>query len=117
MIKSLKKWLLKPILNSARPDFCEHILDRALLEKWPVKKTHEPFIVEFPIPYGCEVNPHAYTAFTTHQKTGFPAQYLVCIPNGVAAGGGSQKSNGGSAVKPWLRRKMAAQLSAVSLPV
>ena len=88
MIKLLKKYLLNPIINSARPDFCEHILDRALLEKWMVKKTHEPFIVEFPIPYGCEVNPDAYTAFTTHQKTGFPAQYLVCIPNGVAAGGG-----------------------------
>jgi len=84
----LKKCLLNPIVNSARPDFCEHILDRALLEKWTVKKTHEPFIVEFPIPYGCEVDFHAYTSFTTHQKTGFPAQYLVCIPNGVAAGGG-----------------------------
>jgi capsular polysaccharide biosynthesis protein len=88
MIKLLKKCLLNPIINSARPDFCEHVLDRALLERWTVKKTHEPFIVEFPIPHGCEADPHAYTSFATHQKAGFPAQYLICIPNGIAAGGG-----------------------------
>ena len=88
MIKLLKKCFLKPIINSARPDFCEHILDRALLEKWLVRKTHEPFILELPVPKGCEVDPTAYDSFTTHQRTGFPAQYLVCIPNGVAAGGG-----------------------------
>ena len=45
MIKLLKKYLLNPIVNSARPVLCEHVLDRALLEKWTVKKTHEPFIV------------------------------------------------------------------------
>ncbi len=88
MIKLLKKYLLTPLINSARPDFCEHILDRALLEKWPVKKTHEPFILECPIPKGCEAYQTAYNAFTAHQRTGFQAQYLMCIPNGVAAGGG-----------------------------
>jgi len=88
MIKLLKKYLLNPIINSARPYLCEHVLDRALLEKWTVKKIHEPFIVEFPIPHGCESDPHAYASFITHQKVGFPGQYLVCIPDGVAAGGG-----------------------------
>src|SRR5262249_12706270 len=87
MIKLLRR-LLNPIINSARPDFCEHILDRALLEKWTVKRTHEPFILEFSIPKGCEANQTAYNTFTIHQRTGFPAQYLACIPNGVAAGGG-----------------------------
>jgi capsular polysaccharide biosynthesis protein len=86
--KLLKKYLWNPINNSARPDFCEHILDRALLEKWPVKKIHEPFILDLPIPKGCEVDETAKNAFTMHQRTGFPAQYLVGIPNGVAAGGG-----------------------------
>jgi capsular polysaccharide biosynthesis protein len=88
MLKLLKKYLWKPIINSARPDFCEHILDRALLERWTVKKTHEPFILELPVPKGCEVNSTAYDTFAAHQRTGFPAQYLVCIPNGVAVGGG-----------------------------
>ena len=88
MLKSLKKRLLNPVVNTARPDFCEHILDRALLEKWPVKKTHEPFILELPVPKGCEADPAAHDAFTMHQRTGFPAQYLVGIPNGIAAGGG-----------------------------
>jgi len=88
MIKLLKKSLWHPIVNSARPDFCEHILDRALLEKWPVKKIHEPFILDLPFPNGCEADPSANDAFTTHQRTGFPAQYLVRIPEGVAAGGG-----------------------------
>jgi capsular polysaccharide biosynthesis protein len=88
MLKLLKKYLWKPIVNSARPRLCEHILDRALLEKWPVNKTHEPFILNLPIPSGCEVDRTAEAAFIMHQRTGFPAQYLVCIPNGVAAGGG-----------------------------
>jgi capsular polysaccharide biosynthesis protein len=88
MLKLLKKYLWDPIVNSARPDFCEHIMDRALLEKWPVKKTHEPFILDLPIPNGCEIDPMAKTAYTMHQRTGFQPQYLVGIPNGVAAGGG-----------------------------
>jgi len=88
MLKLLKKCLWNPLVNSARPDFCEHILDRALREKWPVKKTHEPFILDLPIPNGCEADPAAQAVFTMHQRTGFPAQYLVGIPNGVAAGGG-----------------------------
>lgn len=88
MIKLLKSYLWNPINNSARPGFCEHILDRALLERWPVKKTHEPFILDLPIPNGCEVDPAARAVFMMHQRTGFPAQYLVGIPKGVAAGGG-----------------------------
>src|ERR1700722_9730808 len=88
MLKPLKKYLWNTINSSARPDFCEHILDRALLEKWPVKKIHEPFILDLPIPNGCEIDPRAKNVFTMHQRMGFPAQYLVCLPNGVAAGGG-----------------------------
>jgi capsular polysaccharide biosynthesis protein len=83
-----KRFLWNPIVNSARPGFCEHILDRALLEGWPVKKTHEPFILDLPIPNGSEVDGGAHDAFKLHQRTGFPQQYLVGIPNGVAAGCG-----------------------------
>ncbi|HEY2328518.1 MAG TPA: glycosyltransferase 61 family protein [Verrucomicrobiae bacterium] len=91
----MKRYLWNPIVNSARPDFCERILDRALLEKWPVKKTHEPFILDLPIPRGCEADPAAHAAFTMHQRTGFPAQYLVGIPNGVAAGAGLVRLSSG----------------------
>lgn len=84
----LRKALWRPIINTSRPNFCEHILDKALLEKWPVSKTHEPFVVELPIPAGSEAYPEIHRAFIMHQRTGFPAQYLVCIPEGVAAGGG-----------------------------
>ncbi len=88
MIRKLKKYLWKPIANSARPDFCEHILDRALLEKWPVKRTHDPFILNLPVPAGCEVDPAATAVFATHRQTAFQGQNLICIPNGVAAGCG-----------------------------
>lgn len=88
MISYLKKHIIRPIVNSASPDLCEHILDKALIEKWDVKKIHEPFIIDLPIPRGCEDDPNAFATFTAHQRTGFQAQYLVCIPKGIAAGGG-----------------------------
>ena len=88
MIETLKKYLWKPIVNSARPDFCEHILDRALLEKWPVKKTHDAFILNLPVPAGSEVDPAASAIFATHRQTAFQGQSLICIPNGIAAGCG-----------------------------
>jgi capsular polysaccharide biosynthesis protein len=88
MISFIKKKLIRPIVNSASPEFCEHILDRALFEKWDVQKIHEPFILDLPIPKGCEDDPSSFAAFTAHQRTGFQAQYLVCIPDGIAAGGG-----------------------------
>jgi capsular polysaccharide biosynthesis protein len=82
----VNKYFWKPIVNSARPDFCEHILDTALLYKWPIKKISEPLVLEFPIPEGCDTQAEA--VFALHQRTGLNAQYLACIPNGVAAGGG-----------------------------
>lgn len=88
MIPFIKKNIIRPIVNSSSPSFCEHILDKALLERWPVQKIHEPFILDLPIPRGCEDDPVAFAAFTAHQRTGFQAQYLVCIPGGIAAGGG-----------------------------
>jgi capsular polysaccharide biosynthesis protein len=88
MIKALKKYLWKPIINSARPDFCEHILDRALFEKWLVKRTHDPFILNLPVPEGCEADSAAAAVFAMHRQTAFQGQNLICIPNGVAAGAG-----------------------------
>jgi hypothetical protein len=89
MFSLLKKHLLRPLVNTARPAFCDHLLDRALLEKWPVKKTHEPFILDLPAPpQGCNANPAAHNAYAMHQRTGFQAQYLVGIPGGVAVGRG-----------------------------
>jgi len=82
----VNKSIWKTLVNSARPDFCEHILDMALIHKWPIKKISEPFVIEFPIPEGCDAE--AKAAFALHQRTALQAQYLVCIPNGVAAGGG-----------------------------
>jgi capsular polysaccharide biosynthesis protein len=88
MLKNLKNRILKPLVNTAKPKFCDHILDRALFEKWTVQKTHEPFILDLPIPTGCESDPFVKKAYSMHKRTGFQAQYLVGIPNGVAAGAG-----------------------------
>ena len=88
MISFIKKKIIRPIVNSASPAFCEHILDKALFEKWDIQIIHEPFLLDLPIPRGCENDPAAFAAFTAHQRTGFQAQYLVCIPGGIAAGGG-----------------------------
>lgn len=76
-------------MNTGRPAFCDHLLDRALLEKWPAKKIHEPFILDLPLPRQiCKEDSAVQNAYAMHQKTGFQAQYLVGIPDGVAAGRG-----------------------------
>ena len=87
MIKLLKKHLLNPIIHSARPHFCEHNLDRALLEKWPVKKIHEPFTLDLPMPDGFAYDQKSRMAFESHRHLKFPTQYLTCIPNASVLGG------------------------------
>ena len=87
MIKLLKKCLLNPIINSARPDFCEHILDRALLEKWPVKKIHESFTLDLPMPNEFADDENVRISFEGQQHLKFPTQHLACIPNASILGG------------------------------
>ena len=87
MIELFKKHLLGPIINSARPKFCERIVDRALLEKWPVTKIHEPFILDLAMPDGFAYDQKGRMAFESHRHLKFPAQYLACIPNASILGG------------------------------
>jgi capsular polysaccharide biosynthesis protein len=87
VIKLLKKCLLNPIINSARPDFCEHILDRALLEKWPVKKIHESFTLDLPMPNEFADDENVRISFEGQQHLKFPTQHLACIPNASILGG------------------------------
>jgi capsular polysaccharide biosynthesis protein len=88
VIRVIKKYLWEPIINSARPDLCEHVVGTALLYKWPVKKIHEPFIFELPVPEGFGIDDAAKAAFAMNKATVSPVQHLVCIPGGVASGGG-----------------------------
>jgi len=83
----LKKHLLNPIINSARPRFCGHILNRALLDKWTVEKIHEALTLDLPIPNGSAVDEKVRAAYEDQQRIEFPAQYLACIPNASTLGG------------------------------
>ncbi len=87
MIQLLKKYVLNPIVNSARPRFCPNILDRARLEKWPVEKIQEPFVLDLVIPNGCAGDEKIRAGYESQRRTEFSAQYLVCLPNAFALGG------------------------------
>jgi capsular polysaccharide biosynthesis protein len=87
MIKLLKRRLLGPIINSARPKFCERIVDRAVLKKWPVTRIHDPFTLDLPMPYGFAYDEESRMAFESERHLKFPAQYLACIPNASVLGG------------------------------
>jgi hypothetical protein len=62
------------------------VVQRCLDWNYPVKRIHDPFLVEFPIPRGSETDPKAAPLFNTHSKIGLPAQFLVCLPNGRVPG-------------------------------
>ena len=87
MIKRLKRRLLGSIINSARHKFCERIVDRALLKKWPVTRIHEPFTLDLPMPDGFAYDEQSRMAFESEQHLKFPAQYLACIPNASVLAG------------------------------
>jgi len=80
------KAALRPILYSRHPPLCDNVVQRCLDWNYPVKRIHEPFLVEFPIPRGSETDPKAAPLFNTHSKIGLPAQFLVCLPNGGVPG-------------------------------
>ena len=80
------KVALRPILYSRRPPLCDNVVQRCLDWNYPVKRIHEPFLVEFPIPRGSETDPTAAPLFDVHSKIGLPAQFLVCLPNGGVPG-------------------------------
>ena len=86
MVRPIKA-ALRPILYSRRPPLCDNVvIQRCLDWNYPVKRIHEPFLVEFPIPRGSETDPKAAPLFDAHSKIGLPAQFLVCLPNGGVPG-------------------------------
>ena len=80
------KAALRPILYSRHPALCDNVVQRCLDWGYPVKRIHDPFLVEFPIPRGSETDPKAAPLFNAHSKIGLPAQFLVCLPNGGVPG-------------------------------
>src|SRR5262249_7634169 len=87
MIKLLKRRLLGSIINSARPKFCERIVDLALLKKWPVTRIHEPFTLDLPMPDVMTYDEESIRYFESERNLKFPSQYLACITNGSGSGG------------------------------
>ena len=77
---------LRPVLYSRHPPICDNVVQRCLDSGYPVKRIHDPFLVEFPIPRGSETDPKAAPVFDAHSKIGLPAQFLVCLPNGGVPG-------------------------------
>jgi capsular polysaccharide biosynthesis protein len=86
MLKLAKRFL-DPLIFSARPPLCENILDYAIQRAWPVTRIHDPFLLDIPVPQGC-TEPALLNRYTMHSRMGFPAQFLMCIPDGVSFGGG-----------------------------
>ena len=84
---SLHKSILDFIVFSARPPLCENILDYAIQRAWPVARIHDPFLLDIPVPRGC-TDPALLNRYAMHSRMGFPAQFLICIPDGVSFGGG-----------------------------
>jgi hypothetical protein len=72
VVKPIKA-ALRPVLYSRRPPLCDNVVQRCLDSNYPVKRIHEPFLVEFPIPRGSETDPKAAPLFYAHSKIGLPA--------------------------------------------
>ena len=50
------KRALAPLLYSRRPPLCENVVVWALDAGYPVKRIHEPFLLDLPIPIGCDTD-------------------------------------------------------------
>jgi capsular polysaccharide biosynthesis protein len=60
----------------------------SLGHEYVVKRIHEPFMLDLPIPTGAEKDPKAYPVFQVHSRIGLPAQFLICLPGGGVPGTG-----------------------------
>jgi len=65
---------------------CENVVVWALDAGYPVKRIHEPFLLDLPIPIGCEADPKAAALFDGQSHFGLPGQFLICLPGGGVAG-------------------------------
>jgi capsular polysaccharide biosynthesis protein len=89
-----KKYLWNPIVHSARPRFCENILERAQQEKWATRKIDEPCAFDLRIPPELAVNEKDRELFEGQRHWEFPARYLACLPRASALGGLVKLSSG-----------------------
>lgn len=80
------KRALRPLLYSRRPPLCENVVVWALDSGYPVKRIHEPFLLNLPIPIGCETDRKAAALFDGQSRFGLPAQFLICLPGGGVPG-------------------------------
>jgi capsular polysaccharide biosynthesis protein len=80
------KSALRPLLYSRRPPLCENVVIWALSAGYQVKRIHEPFSVDLPMPIGCESDARAAAVFDAHSKIALPAQFLICLPGGGVPG-------------------------------
>jgi len=80
------KSALEPLLYSRRPPLCENVVIWALEAGYRVKRIHEPFSLDLPIPIGCETDRRAAAVFDAHSHMGLPAQFLICLPGGGVPG-------------------------------
>ena len=80
------KRALAPLLYSRRPPLCENVVVWALDAGYPVKRIHEPFLLDLPIPIGCDTDRKAAALFDGQSHFGLPAQFLICLPGGGVPG-------------------------------
>ncbi len=80
------KRAVAPLLYSRRPPLCENVVVWALDAGYPVKRIHEPFLLDLPIPIGCDTDRKAAALFDGQSHFGLPAQFLICLPGGGVPG-------------------------------
>lgn len=86
-MNKLAQKALSSVLYSCAPPINENIVEWATHRDWDVRVIHEPFVLETPSPRG-NLPPNVARRYAIGSRVGLPAQYLVCIPDGMAYGGG-----------------------------
>lgn len=63
------------------PPLCESVLVWAPGQGWYTTRLHDAFTLNFDVPTSLHHYPHLHCQFEVNSNLGFPAQYLVEIPN------------------------------------
>ncbi|MBD2654458.1 glycosyltransferase family 61 protein [Synechocystis sp. FACHB-383] len=65
------------------PRLCESILVAAPERNWQIKRLHDAFTLNFSVPHSLQQHPTLKARFEINSNLGFPAQYLVTIPQAI----------------------------------
>jgi capsular polysaccharide biosynthesis protein len=88
MLPALKSSLrrFQSILRPKMPALCEDIMVWSPSRKWPILKLHDAFTITLDIPANASDHETLYRRFLANHNLGFPAQFLVGLPDATVLG-------------------------------